>query len=235
MAYLETQSDDLIRAGSQELDGDKVDIDVTLSNITPDTTPGEVDNAAELGAILVGIDNFLAGPFTPATHAASHIKDGSDEIDGDQLDIDFTPSNYSPSTAPAEATDVDHLAAHLSGIDTALATAGSNDNAWNVTAVNTGTTATIAPSFNADNDTEVAIFRITGATDGDVDLPALSGVTAGNRVLVKLVGAAGSNKVTATPDGTDTIDDASGAKDILLNNNSSVWLVAEDSGNWVVV
>ena len=41
-------------------------------------------------------------------------------IDGDQLEITFTPSNYVPSTAPAEADDVDDLAAHLSGIDTGM-------------------------------------------------------------------------------------------------------------------
>jgi len=53
-------------------------------------------------------------------HDATHVKDGSDEINGDHLDIDFTPSNYTPSTAPAEASDVDHLAAHLAGIDNAI-------------------------------------------------------------------------------------------------------------------
>jgi|GEM_PF-2735800 len=61
---------------------------------------------------------------TAASHAASHIKDGADEIDGDQLDIDFTPSNYTPTTDPAEASDADHLTAHLAGIDDAIATAG---------------------------------------------------------------------------------------------------------------
>lgn len=82
----------------------------------------------------------------PAAHAATHIKDGSDEIDGDQLDIDFTPSNYTPSTAPAEASDVDHLSAHLAGIDNALAnTGGFNDLA---TASNTNTQTTTA-TYNA--------------------------------------------------------------------------------------
>jgi len=57
---------------------------------------------------------------TLPTHAATHITGGTDEIDGDQLDIDFTPSNYSPSTTPAEATSVDHLTAHLAGIDDSL-------------------------------------------------------------------------------------------------------------------
>lgn len=53
-------------------------------------------------------------------HKASHIQGGSDELDGDQVDIDFTPANYTPSTAPTEVTDVDQLSAHLAGIDDAL-------------------------------------------------------------------------------------------------------------------
>jgi len=55
-----------------------------------------------------------------SAHAARHIKDGGDEVDGDRLDIDFTPTNYTPDTSPPEVTDVDHLTAHLKGIDDAL-------------------------------------------------------------------------------------------------------------------
>ena len=50
-------------------------------------------------------------------HAVTHESGASDELDGDHLDIDFEPVCYFPNTAPAEATLVDHLAAHLSGID----------------------------------------------------------------------------------------------------------------------
>jgi len=53
----------------------------------------------------------------PVEHASSHERGGADEIDGDHLDIDFTPSGYVPSTTPAEAASVDDLAAHLAGID----------------------------------------------------------------------------------------------------------------------
>jgi len=54
-------------------------------------------------------------------HDAQHERAGSDEIDGDHLDIDFTPGSYTPATTPAEAADVDDLAAHLYGIDHILA------------------------------------------------------------------------------------------------------------------
>ena len=41
-------------------------------------------------------------------------------LDGDHLDIDFTPANYTPDASPGEAADVDDLAAHLKGIDNEL-------------------------------------------------------------------------------------------------------------------
>jgi hypothetical protein len=52
---------DLISGGAAEIDGDKLDIDYSPSNYTPDTTPAVVDNASELSAHLAGIDNALAG------------------------------------------------------------------------------------------------------------------------------------------------------------------------------
>ena len=55
-------------------------------------------------------------------HKARHVKGGADEIDGDIIDVDFTPSNYTPATVALIANDADHLAAHLQGIDTALST-----------------------------------------------------------------------------------------------------------------
>ena len=49
-------------------------------------------------------------------HTSSHISSGSDEIDGDKLDIDFNPSYYEP-VAVVETTHLDHLSSHLGGID----------------------------------------------------------------------------------------------------------------------
>lgn len=67
------------------------------------------------------------GGGAPDPHATTHIQAGTDEVDGDQIDIDYTPSNYSPDTSPAEVDDVDQLSAHLAGIDNALAGAVSGD------------------------------------------------------------------------------------------------------------
>lgn len=55
------------------------------------------------------------------------ITGGSAEIDGDKLDIDWTPTNYTPTTSPSEADSLDNLTAHLAGIDTALAGVGGTE------------------------------------------------------------------------------------------------------------
>ena len=103
------------RAGADEIDGDHLDVDFTPSNYTPATTPAEAAHVDDLAAHLQGIDTAIGA--AGGAHAADHIQGGSDEVDGDHLDIDFTPSVYTPSTSPAEASDVNHLTAHLAGVD----------------------------------------------------------------------------------------------------------------------
>jgi hypothetical protein len=68
------------------------------------------------------IDVVASGGGGVASHASTHISGGSDEIDGDRLDVDFSPSNYT-RTAVTGGTGV--LDAHLKGIDLALAGAGA--------------------------------------------------------------------------------------------------------------
>jgi len=96
-------------------------VDAYTYNFPRSATPGYLYND--------GTGNLVAQTPSTATHASTHIKDGSDEIDGDRLDIDFTPTNYSPDSSLAEAGNVDHLAAHLKGIDSALSSGGGFDYA----------------------------------------------------------------------------------------------------------
>lgn len=53
-------------------------------------------------------------------HATAHVLGAADAIDGDQLGITWNPANYTPAVTPAEVSDIDHLTAHLYGIDQAL-------------------------------------------------------------------------------------------------------------------
>ncbi len=63
-------------------------------------------------------DKMWYGP----NHSNIHESGNIDELDGDKIDIDWNPSNYSAETSPSEVDSADHLTAHLSGIDTALRT-----------------------------------------------------------------------------------------------------------------
>lgn len=54
--------------------------------------------------------------FASTAHASTHIAGGSDEIDGDLIDIDYVASNYSPYASTIEG--------HLIGIDAALGSLG---------------------------------------------------------------------------------------------------------------
>lgn len=60
------------------------------------------------------------GGGAPDPHSSTHIQAGTDEIDGDKIDIDFNPTKYTPDSSPAEVDDVDQLGAHLAGIDNSL-------------------------------------------------------------------------------------------------------------------
>ena len=50
----------------------------------------------------------------------SQIVPGSIKADGDTIDMDFTPANYTPEVVAGIAESTTDLAAHLNGIDTAL-------------------------------------------------------------------------------------------------------------------
>ena len=69
---------------------------------------------------------------TVAVHGPTHIKDGGDEVDGDKLDIDWNPSTYTPATTPSEVSHVDHLTAHLYGIDNWMGVHAANVSAHHI-------------------------------------------------------------------------------------------------------
>lgn len=65
-------------------------------------------------------------------HASTHVRGGSDLVDGDRLSIDYSPTYYTRNSAAAGAGDITDLTAHLSGIDNTLASVSvptSNRNA----------------------------------------------------------------------------------------------------------
>ena len=105
-----------------------------FDNLSPLTTRGDLltrDASNNIRLAIGGSGTFLRSDGTDPSwvslsvsdlplHALAHIQGGTDEIDGDQIDIDFNPANYDPETTPPEVTNVDHLSSHLAGIDTEL-------------------------------------------------------------------------------------------------------------------
>lgn len=131
--------------------------DQDLQDIADITTPSTGDLIRWNGANWV---NYPDSNYASSSHGSTHISGGSDEVDGDQLDIDWNPTNYTPATNPTEVTSLDHLTAHLYGIDQALAAAGTTDH----TALS-NLSWTVSDHTGGAN--QVAYFDGTGAASGD--------------------------------------------------------------------
>ena len=76
-------------------------------------------SGAGTGSPLYYIKSILSGDVEPSTvaHAASHIRAGTDIIDGDRVQVDYVPSAYTRNAAASGAGAVTDLTAHLSGVD----------------------------------------------------------------------------------------------------------------------
>jgi len=123
-------------------------------------------------------------------HSARHESGGSDEVDGDILDIDFVPANYARTTAPTEVSALVHLTAHLAGIDTAIGDLGSEVNSLVhksgeiLPGSFVGSTAvvTFSASFSDANYSPTAIAETSG---GKAYLLTCESITSGSFVINK--------------------------------------------------
>lgn len=68
-------------------------------------------------AIAVVADATTGGDTAAVSVSGNGVGLDVTTLDGDHLRVDFTPTNYTPATTPAEASNVDDLAAHLFGAD----------------------------------------------------------------------------------------------------------------------
>ena len=153
-----------ITSGSDEIDGDKLDIDWNPTYSTPATST-EMDSVDNLSSHLKGIDTELNAKSTTA-HKATHITSGSDEVDGDKLDIDWNPTYSTPATSPSQADSVDNLTAHLYGIDQALSSAGGGGLTWQLMATNATASAENGYLINASGG-NITITLPTSPSEGD--------------------------------------------------------------------
>ena len=76
-------------------------------------------SASGAGSPVYIIKVSLSGTVEPSTivHASSHIRAGTDVIDGDRVQVDYVPSAYTRNAAASGAGAVTDLTAHLAGID----------------------------------------------------------------------------------------------------------------------
>jgi hypothetical protein len=95
-------------------------------------------------------------------------------LDGDILDIDWTPSTYAPDSGAAEASDDDDLAAHLKGIDDELGTLASGGGGGGLTwqTVSSNTTASVNNGYLVDSSVNMELP--SSPTDGDVVAVAIA-------------------------------------------------------------
>lgn len=132
-----------------------------------------------------------------------------DAMDGDLVDIDWDPTNYTPdSTTPSEADDDDDLTAHLQGIDTKL---GSLD------VILTGHLAGLGLGNNAVD------------SDHDIDVAVGSAADSTGAVYMVLASSMTKRIDASHADGTGNGGMCSGAS---LGNNSwyHVFLIAKTDG-----
>jgi hypothetical protein len=94
-------------------------------------------------------------------------------LDGDILDIDWTPSTYAPDSGAAEASDDDDLAAHLKGIDDELGSISSSGGGLTWQTISSNTTASVDSGYLVDN-SGVVLTLPSSPTDGDVVAVAIA-------------------------------------------------------------
>lgn len=141
-AHLAGIDNALSGGGTGDVIGPAVVVDEVLARY--DTTTGKLLQTSAVGVTdagaMTGVTTYNG--VTVEGHAGRHERAGADEIDGDHLDIDFTPTSYTPATTPAEAANVDDLAAHLFGIDTGIGVAFKSDTNSEISAITAKATPT---------------------------------------------------------------------------------------------
>lgn len=107
---------------------------------------------------------------TVSTHASTHLSGSTDEIDGDKLDIDYTPSQYTPAIASPYSDTTSQLASHLNGINTALPVIRANQVDATDTAITISYSSTIGTTSYAliittyDSNGEFVAYTVTNKT-----------------------------------------------------------------------
>ena len=130
------------------------------SKFTVQSSPFASDNTK------VRVDNYIA------INDALIDSASNTELDGDKVDIDWNPTNYTPDSGISEADDADDLAAHLKGIDTALSTvlAGGLSSIVQDTTPQLGGQLDVNGNAIGDGTLELLTFTETGSAVNHVNV-----------------------------------------------------------------
>jgi hypothetical protein len=101
---------------------------------------------------------------TPTAHASTHLSGGSDEIDGYNIEVSFTPENYNQPVNNI-------LGEHLAALDEALLTFGGGDGI---------TDHGLLSGLNDDDHTQYILVNGTRAFTGNINLGANEITNVGN-------------------------------------------------------
>lgn len=120
-----------------------------------DTMTGQiVILAAQILSVSSTANAALSAASTAQTaadaHASRHLSGAADEIDGDKLDIDHVPVNYTSTTDGAISTTTAHLTSHIKGIDLGLAgivTSFVSLFAWQNNAISSSSGTFVQPGY----------------------------------------------------------------------------------------
>jgi hypothetical protein len=143
-------------------------------------------------------------------HGPDHIRGAVDEVDGDQLDIDMTPTHYTPDAGVPEAGNADHLAAHLGGIDNEIGTLKARTGHPTLHAIRVAGGSMAANG--SENFTLLGDDFLQGQTFASLTLGASLAITAeepgvaGNALTVEVVDSGGGGLAVTYAAGAMEID-----------------------------
>lgn len=179
---------------------------------------GDTPSADQLDDLYNGGSGNTFTRFESGDHASTHLKDGGDEINADELDIDaFSPSTYTPTTTPTG--DTAHLAAHLYALDQFLAGVATSDL--------TITTSASDPTTPGSNLNRVYDLDCSSATI-EFQPPDPSG-NSGKWLWVKdATGSAATYPITINP----VVGNIDGAATIVLNQAWDSAILYCDGAGW---
>jgi hypothetical protein len=165
---------------------DAADVTYTPTTATDwdgDADPGDLDDA--LDQLAERTDDLEAAP---PSHASTHIDGGSDAIDGDKVEITWTPTNYTrDGTNPAETDSDDDLAAHLKGIDDELGSLVAGSGYTEGARVYDASDQTIADSTVTTVNFDTEDYDTDTIHDNSTNNTRLTCKTAGKYVIVASV------------------------------------------------